>query len=313
VAASGRSGELFLGVDAGGTKTEWALTDADGSVVSAGVARGAQAAAGLDAAAALLGEVLAAAGARTERSLARAVAGVAGAGSAEVRAALRARLEPALCASLHLCGDPEVAAATALAGGPGVAVWSGTGSFAVARTEAGALIRVGGRGYLLSDAGSAYDMARRAAAAAVAAADGLGRATLLGDELAAACGLRDPRDLGRCLQQRAPAELAALFPIVARVAAAGDAAARAVLEDGARALAALAQAAARAAGLPAGALCVVAGGGVFTGVAAMRESLARHLPGARLSVPARSGAEGAALLARAIERREHPLCAWVER
>jgi N-acetylglucosamine kinase-like BadF-type ATPase len=301
----------FLGIDAGGTRSTWALLDAAGALLASGAGPAVQPSTqGVGAAGQRLAELCAAALAQAP-GVARAVAGVAGAGAPEVRAALRAAVRGAL--PLAVTGDVEVAAACALEDGPGLVVWAGTGSFAVARDARGALRRIGGRGALLGDGGSAHAIVRDAAVAVVRAADGLAPATALTAFLVDALHAPAPEQLGAHLRERTPGEIAALFPRVGEIAGAGDAVAQRVLTDGARELAELAAALAGRAGLERATCAVALGGGALeAGWYAQRvvaELRTRGFPPPRR--PARPPAEGAALLARAVHEGARPLCAWV--
>jgi N-acetylglucosamine kinase-like BadF-type ATPase len=305
-----------LGIDAGGTKTAWLALDGD-AVLGEGEAESIQATVlGPGSAARRLAEVVRAASAAVGRSFAAAVAGMAGAGSAAVRAEIGhvlagAGIEP----NVVLAGDVLVAAAAALAAGPGVALWSGTGSFAVARAADQRLHRVGGRGWLLGDGGSAFDMARRAAAAAVAAADGLGEPTALARELTAALGVRGPLDLSWTLPQQPPRTIAGLYPLVRRAAEAGDGVALAIQRRGALSLARQAAAALARADLPLSGAMVVLGGGVLAHDDGMQRLVAGALRELGMARPpevcSRSAARGAAELARAHAAGEMPFARWL--
>ena len=314
---SGSSPPCYLGVDGGGTKTAWALLVGP-EVVAEGAAPGLQLATmGLEQVASQLVEVIALAQRAAPAPIACVVAGLAGAGSVAARAALRAALAGwSSNTSIILVGDPEVAAAAALEAGPGVALWSGTGSFAIARGLAFGLVRVGGRGWLLGDQGSAFDLARRGAAAALAAVDGLGPPTALTASFQRACGLADPCDLGRHLQAVPPAALAAHYGLVVEAMAAGDAVAGTIVREGARALGGLVQAAAARAALPLADLRVVLGGGLLQRDAMLRDAVAVELRrrGVEASpqLCATSAAVGAARLAQAIAERQQPLSTWVD-
>jgi N-acetylglucosamine kinase-like BadF-type ATPase len=307
---------LYLGIDAGGSKTAWLVLCGD-AVVCEGETAGMQVnALGADVAAQRLRSVFELARGTIGRDCDGVVAGLAGAGSREVRAdLLRALAALGKSPPLHLVGDVQVAAAAALSAGPGVAVWSGTGSFAVARAADGLLHRVGGRGWLLGDQGSAFDMARRAAAAVVDAEDGLGPPTALRAALLAAAAVAAATDLGRALQARPPRDLAALYPSVRATAEHGDAAALAVQRGGAEALSALVLAAARRARLHPQDLRVIAGGGVLqhdaTFLALVQAACAARGLCADIQLCVRSAAHGAAKLAQAVALRSPPMCSWL--
>ncbi len=305
----------YLGLDVGGSKCrfEWWPRGAR----AGGDARSVQPAVhGVEAAAEGLAVALRAAagdGAPTA-----AVCALAGVGDAATSTALvdgvRAR---GIAFPVAVVGDVLAAAAAALADGPGVLVWSGTGSFAVARAADGALHRVGGRGYLLGDQGSGYDLVRRAARAALLAVDGLAPATALVDALAAAFAAPSPQRLGAVLQRLAPGEVAARLGTVLDVAARGDAVAQQALAEGAADLDALADAAVRKAGLAWRSLATAAGGGVFDAVpdylAAVGARFTARGAVAPVLVAPRAAAFGAAWLADGWHRGQSPQKEWVDR
>ncbi|HEX6811904.1 MAG TPA: BadF/BadG/BcrA/BcrD ATPase family protein [Planctomycetota bacterium] len=305
----------FLGLDVGGTHCRWEWWPA--GVLPGGDARGVQPAVhGIEASTAALAEVLESA-TRTAKPTA-AVCALAGVGdlrtSQAITTGLRAR---AVGFPVAVVGDVIAAAAAGLADGPGVLLWSGTGSFAVARTANDELCRVGGRGYLLGDQGSGYDFVRRAAAAVLLAADELGPATALTEALTSVFAAASPQRLGAILQQMDPGQVAAKLSVVLEVAAGGDAVANEVLEAGADALAGLATAAVRKAGLDWRSLPAALGGGVVLGAPHVTTLLTERLQALGSATPtiadARAAARGAAWLAHGWHDRLPPRYTWVER
>jgi N-acetylglucosamine kinase-like BadF-type ATPase len=299
-----------LGVDVGGSHCQWRRWPGSGGDGRADV--GAQPAVqGVEAAAEVLARVLRTAQVETA---AAAVLAVAGAGDARIAAALAQALAArGIAVPLAVVTDVLAAAVGALGSSAGLLVWSGTGSFAVARAADGALIRAGGRGFLLGDQGSGYDLVRRAAAAAVLAVDGLGPPTALGAALASAFGAAGPAHLGAALQRFESGAVADRLDVVLAVAAAGDAVAQAVLADGIAALAALAGAALRSAGVAGSGLSAVLGGGVLTAVPSLQQELVQRLRSFGIEqvtvAAADAGAVGAAMLADGWRRRQPP---WPE-
>ncbi len=187
------------------------------------------------------------------------VAGLAGAGDRSVaraiESALVARFQAETDTATHapnnvrIVGDLVVAAAAGLPE-PGVLLWAGTGSFAVARDLDGGLHRVGGRGAWLGDCGSGVAVVRHAARMAIAGWDGLGPSSPeLVSVLCKAVGVEDPGRLGVAMQNLSTGEVASHFPKVAGLAADGDALAQAAIQEAAGALVDLARAAGRRAGL----------------------------------------------------------------
>ena len=182
---------LFLGVDAGGTKTRALLVGATGEVRGAGEAGpgnfqaiGAKAAG--EAIAAAVRSALAAAGAEEPgRVMASAVRGsffgLAGVRTEEERAVMRAEIAKlGLGGAVEIGSDLEAAHAGALAGGPGVVVIAGTGSAAWGRNKAGETWQAGGWGWLVDDKGGGYWLALQGLAAACEGEDGRGAPTGLG-------------------------------------------------------------------------------------------------------------------------------------
>lgn len=309
------SAVTWLGLDVGGTHCRWEWWPA--GVHAGGEASGVQPAVhGVGATSHALAGVLREA--TKHVSPRAAVCAVAGAGDAAVAAAIGDGLHTnGITFPVAVVGDVVAAAAAGLAGGPGVLLWAGTGSFALARGPDGALHRTGGRGYLLGDQGSAYDIVRRAAAAVLLAADDLGPPTALTETLTRAFAAPSPLRLGARLQQLDTAAVAACLGVVLDVAAAGDAVANEVLAGAVDALAMLANAAVRRAGLDWRDLPVTFGGGVLTGVHPITVPLGERLrtlgAGAPRTLPKHAAARGAAWLAHGWSHREEPQHEWVTR
>jgi CubicO group peptidase (beta-lactamase class C family) len=219
---------------------------------------------------------------------------------------------------VRVASDATTAWLGAFGGGAGIAVIAGTGSVAVGGSlaagdevgdevgtgdeTAGGLARCGGYGYLVGDEGSGYWIGRKALRAALAAADGAGPPTALGEALAAATGAtldelivrvhRDPRD--RTILARLAPVVAACAARIGEAGSGGDEVAAAILAEAGAELAALAQAlAARLAADGYPDLPVTGLGGVFR-IDAVRAEFTRRTG----AVPAQSPPElGAALLA----------------
>ena len=194
--------------------------------------------------------------------------------------------------------------------------WSGTGSFAVARGEAGEP-PVGGRGYAFGGEGSGYDLVRRAIVGVLRAVDGRSR-----DGLDAIAHQRVRRAvagaLGAVAQGLTPAEVAARLPVVVEAFEAGDWLAADVLTHGLRQLVDLGEAAMRQAGLKArDGLQVKLGGGVLSDDV-LRDGLLRLLQaalGEAVTVDhlsAGAAARGAGGLAAGWHQGEEPQRGWVD-
>ena len=118
-----------------------------------------------------------------------------------------------------------------------MALICGTGSVLFAR-ENGIKHRVGGWGYLFDEAGSAYDIGRDAITAVLAQKDGLGENTLLTDLLEAEMQADIWQNLN-LIYQKGKAYIASLAPIVFRAYEMGDKVAEEILQKNARHLALL--------------------------------------------------------------------------
>ncbi len=178
---------------------------------------------------------------------------------------------------------PVLAAATDDA--CGIALISGTGSFAFGRNARGETARAGGWGWMIGDEGSAFALARAALVAIAAAVDGRGPETALIDAVSRGLCVKDPSELIAAVYGHAEPRrrVASLAPLVVQVAEAGDAVAREIIERGAADLASLVAAVA-------GRLAVMQpfplalSGGVLVGNQCMREELARQLAARRMNV-----------------------------
>jgi len=181
-------------------------------------------------------------------------------------------------------------------------VISGTGSIAYGRDERGRALRSGGWGTLFDDAGSGYDLGRKAIASALRAFDGRGPRTRLDAKICRALGLRDVTEV--VLRPLAPREIAALFPLVLEAAREGDLVARELCEQSGQELAELALALVKRFGWRDRAVLVACAGGVFQASLRIRRSFARRLrsraPRARVALLRKPPVEGALALARAL-------------
>lgn len=164
-ARAGRS-PLGLGIDAGGTRTRWALASASGELLAEGCVGGMSAVqlasrAGQQALQERLDDL--AAEVLAVGRPAQVHAGLTGHGGADEPIGTLIRKPFGLAAgAVRVVTDIEVAYLDLFAPGQGYLVYAGTGSIAAFIDESGALHRAGGRGHLLDDAGSGWWIAREA-------------------------------------------------------------------------------------------------------------------------------------------------------
>lgn len=137
--------------------------------------------------------------------------------------------------------DSVIALAAATAGEPGIVIIAGTGSVALGVNERGQRRRVGGWGYLFGDEGSAFDIARRGAMAALKYLDGRAPRTIIGEKILQEVQMNDLEQFLKAVYsgQFSRDRLAALAVCVEAAAREGDEVAREILKTRAEALAAM--------------------------------------------------------------------------
>lgn len=303
------TGPLYLGIDGGGTKTEFVCIDSDGRVVAralTGTTYHLQV--GLDGAAAALAEGVSAVcrdlGIAPE-AIAFAFFGLPAYGEDGV-------IDPQLAVACgrilrhdrYQCGNDMICGwAGSLACADGINLVAGTGSIGYGERR-GTSARAGGWGEVFGDEGSAYWIAVQGLNTFTRMSDGrLPRGTLharfaealdLADDLDVCARIMGPRGMAR-------GEIAALAPLVSAAAADGDGAAGAILERAAEELALIAQALRQSLGFPPEeAVALSWSGGILTGDETVRGHLRRLLAeagGFRIVEPRHPPGYGAALYA----------------
>ena len=218
---------IYLAYEGGGTRTVAALYDASGRLMrettgapcnpmAYGVAECVTVLAGL-------GQALLS-GTNEPVSL---IAGVSGAADETLRTALA----HALCRRMRLV---QAAVATDLhpvlyahfGTAPGLLAIAGTGACVLGQDGQGHMLRLGGRGALIGDDGSAYQIAVQALRAAARAVDGTGPETRLTTTLPEAAHVVTVDALAEWAAQSSKMEIAALATVVSAGAEAGDDVAR---------------------------------------------------------------------------------------
>jgi len=310
--------DVFLGFDAGGTKTMCVVLDVAGHFLAeaaggpanplrVGFAKASFALE--DTALRALGEAR-----RGTESVRAICAGVAGAGRPRIARRLVSYLSHAFPqAAVRVITDIEIALEAALAQSDvdslaneaGIVIVAGTGSAVGGRNSAGKTARAGGWGPWVGDPGSAYDIGRRAVDAALRARDHLGPSTTLGERILRAEEADAGQDWDTILERiakRPDAVFPKLFPVVVEAAASGDAVAQQILASAAKSLASLAKAVIDSLDFKDEPFTVAKSGGVFGRSAhldaAVDQELARIAPNAHIGSLRISPARAAAELAR---------------
>ncbi|GAB3218892.1 BadF/BadG/BcrA/BcrD ATPase family protein [Glycomyces halotolerans] len=230
---------LFLGIDAGGTRTRAVLADADGDIIGTGEAGPANVV-GPEQERALLrmGEAAAAArGATGPESIAAVCAGAAGVLS--LPEVVGERFGDQLQGVLGVDRRPDMVSdtVTAFAAGTaepdGTVVIAGTGAVALAvRGHTEPVARADGHGWLLGDAGSGYWIGREAVSATLRHLDGHGPGGWMAEAVIAEIAPPSRASaaiIGRCMAD-SPVRLSRFAPIVCEAADGGDPVAAGIVE-----------------------------------------------------------------------------------
>jgi N-acetylglucosamine kinase-like BadF-type ATPase len=177
-----------IGVDGGGTKTEFVLMDYSGNII--GRARGDstnyQVVGGKKLKEELLKGFTALMNSTniTINKIDRLYLGLAGAGRESDRKEIIALfIETEFDKKITVDSDAMVALAGAFGTGPGIIIIAGTGAICFGKSSDGKIVRAGGWGYLLGDEGSGYFIGREAIIAALKDLDGRGEKTKLRSSL----------------------------------------------------------------------------------------------------------------------------------
>ncbi len=264
---------LYLGIDAGGTKTDCAVSNGAELLGQATGESCKLARVGKEKARQVLQDAVnrACDSARVmPRDIQHVCIGMAGASLPEaVTWAQETIREVIPGATIYVAGDHVIAHRAAFGTSHGVLVVSGTGSIAFGRNQNGETSRAGGWGPSVSDEGSAFWVGREAVTAALHAYD-LGRSNGMLPLIAKCWGVA-PEEVVRMANASEPrfAELAAA---VATEAENGDQVAREIAERAGQQLALLSDAVIRRLWPNGGVVPVALAGGVLQGSSLVRNS-----------------------------------------
>jgi glucosamine kinase len=233
----------ILGFDGGGTKTECVLMNSADQVLArtyAGASNPSRI--GVESAMRAIEGCaeLALRDARLERSAITAVgAGLAGTAKPDMKERMSCALRECFPgAAVTVLTDFEAALAAA-GEGPAIVLIAGTGSAAAGRNVRNEVCRAGGYGRGVSDQGGAFDIGRRAVAAAAQERAEEGTDSALGKQILAQLRCAEWQVVQHRAQTMPDEIYPPIFPVVAAAADAGDATARGLLHDAANELASL--------------------------------------------------------------------------
>lgn len=291
---------VHLGLDVGGTASRWVACDANGQMLARGQVSGATAhvfnpaeRARLEAVFAQVAAEMVAAG-HAAQSLCVGMTGFGAAAANDIRAMAGAAL--GLGPEHVLAMDDIVMAYAAhFRPGEGHLVSAGTGSIGVHVTAEGEVVRVGGRGILIDDAGSGSWIALRSLDQMFRVLDRTGsfaEVAILAEEMFALVGGTSWHDVRQFIYAGDRGRIGTLAVAVGKAAERGDGLALSILERAGTELAALAEALAARAG--AGPVALI--GGVLNLHPVIAETVMRRLPKGQVSRPAIDSALAAARL-----------------
>jgi N-acetylglucosamine kinase-like BadF-type ATPase len=240
---------LGLGIDAGGTATRWRLADGNGTCVAQGLAEP------------LTGHLFSEAAEERAQGIVSTlaqevrkagtplgiIAGITGLSRDTPAEAIMGRM---LARSFRLpeskvfvAEDMWIAYLSYFALGEGILVYSGTGSIGYYLSETKSVLRIGGRGNLIDDAGSGFWIAREALKSVLRAEEespGQGWSTIIGTCLATALGGTDWNIVRSFVYGSDRGRIGALARSVGEAAERGDATAMDILREAGEELARLA-------------------------------------------------------------------------
>ncbi|MBQ2757994.1 MAG: XRE family transcriptional regulator [Clostridia bacterium] len=180
--------QLFLGIDGGGTKTEFILADSEGTLLRRTVLGASNPNdVGISAMQEVLRQGIMEVASEYAPESISVFAGIAGGTTSDVAKKIHDFLSRFGFAAVGNGSDAQNAISAGLGTEDGVALIMGTGSVAFAQ-KSGTLHRIGGYGYLLGDAGSGYALGRDAILAALQQEDGSGEPTALHGLVLGKCG-----------------------------------------------------------------------------------------------------------------------------
>lgn len=230
---------LYIGIDAGGTKTAICASTSEEAIEfsldgpGTNIRRD-----GLSVTLSTLIDLIHALPQPSKPTSTYLCAGIAGAGNKEIQAALKQKLAIHLevpTSNIQVRTDASIAYYAAHKDRSGILVITGTGSIIWARTKTGHMVRAGGWGALLGDEGGGFQLGLSALRALSHEIDG-GPSTLLSSILCDHYGLCTPSDILDFTYQR-KSHISTLAPFVIEAAKQSDQIAQQIIDTQISALA----------------------------------------------------------------------------
>ena len=222
---------FYLGIDGGGTKTEFALADSNGNIIKSvclGTANPSDI--GLANALNVLRTGIIEVCGSLPKSNISVFAGLAGGSTAGTYEQIHAFLSKFGFAHTRNGSDAMNAVMTSLGYADGISVIMGTGSVTFAQVNK-KTHRIGGYGYLLGDAGSGFSLGSRAILAALCFEDGSGEKTELYEAVRKKCGTQTVIESLGVFYSEGKRLIAQFAPLVLNAYTNGDKVAKQILFD----------------------------------------------------------------------------------
>jgi N-acetylglucosamine kinase-like BadF-type ATPase len=222
---------FYLGIDGGGTKTEFALADSEGNIlktVCLGTSNPNDI--GIENALTTLRAGIFEVCGNIKKSNISVFAGISGGTTAGMHEQISAFLSKFGFADAKNGNDAMNAVAASLGKSDGISVIMGTGSVTYAQVN-GKMHRVGGYGYLIGDPGSGFSIGSKAILAALSFEDGSGEQTALYEAVRKKCGTESILESLCKFYSCGKHEIAQYAPLVLNAYVEGDKVAKRILFD----------------------------------------------------------------------------------
>lgn len=225
---------LYLGIDGGGTKTEFVLANEEGSIITREILGGSNPTdVGVAATQDILGNGIRTVCKGIPLNQISVFAGVSGGITGDNKKKIHQYLSQFGFFALDNGSDAQNAVAAALGMGDGIAVILGTGAIAFSQQD-GYQMRFGGYGHLLGDGGSGFAIGRDAVIAALRDQDGTGPKTSITNLVQKKCDAARIVDKIGTFYVGGKHVLASYAPIVFQAYHSGDAVAANILKNNMR-------------------------------------------------------------------------------
>lgn len=227
----------YLGIDGGGTKTDFVLADKEGNILNHITLKGCNPMdCGEKETYRVLSEGIYQVCGGIPRSQISVFAGLAGCGSGDYPRKISRFLQEFHFAKVQNGNDALNAIALGLGEQDGIVVILGTGSVAFTKCS-GKIIKTGGFGYLFGDRGSGFSIGRDMLLAVLEAEEGYGEATFLREKILKVCKTRTVLENLPKFYEGGKQLVASYAPMVFDVWDEGDSVGRWILEDNMQAVA----------------------------------------------------------------------------